>query len=54
MASGVETGLELKLGIWRGCTVWEDGPFTVDTVAEARAAILQHAMGRARPPRPRS
>ena len=44
MASGVETGLELKLGMWRGCTVWEDRPFTVDTVAEARAAILLHAM----------
>ena len=44
MASGAETGLELKLGMWTGCTVWADQPFTVDTVAEARAAILQHAM----------
>ena len=44
MASGVETGLELKLGMWTGCTTWEDQPFTVDTVAEARAAILQYAM----------
>ena len=45
MASGVETGLELQMGTWRGCTVLEDRPFTVETVAEARAAILQYAMG---------
>ena len=47
MASGVETGLELQMGAWRGCTVLEvaeDRPFTVETVAEARAAILLHAM----------
>ena len=44
MASGVEAGLELKLGMWRGCTVWEDQPFHVGTVAEARAAILRYAM----------
>ena len=44
MASSVETGLELKLGTWRGCTAWEDQPFHVETVAEAHAAILQYAM----------
>ena len=44
MASGAETGLELKLGMWTGCTVWADQPFTVDTVAEARASILQYAV----------
>ena len=45
MASGVETGFELKLGMLRGCVMLEDQPFTVETVAEARAAILRYAMG---------
>ena len=44
MSSGVETGFELKLGRLRGCLIWEDQPFVVETVAEARAAILEHAM----------
>ena len=44
MASGVKTDLELKLGMWTGCTVWGDLPFTVDTVVKARAVILQYAM----------
>lgn len=44
MASSFETGLELQLGEWRGCVWCDDPPFTVETVAEARAAILQHAM----------
>ena len=44
MASGVETGFELKLGSLRGCVMLEDRPFRVETVAEARAAILQYAM----------
>ena len=28
----------------RGCVSWEDSPFHVETVAEARAAILRYAM----------
>ena len=44
MASGVATGFDLKLGSLRGCVMLEDRPFRVETVAEARAAILQYAM----------
>lgn len=44
MASGFETGFELKLGRQKGCVLWETRPFIVETVAEARAAILRHAM----------
>ena len=44
MASGCETGFELKLGMWMGCVMWEDQPFAVETVVEARSAILQYAM----------
>ena len=44
MASDFETGFELKLGNWRGCVMWEGQPFTVETVAEARSAILRYAM----------
>ena len=44
MASGFETGFELKLGNWRGCVMWEDQPFHVETVAEARSAILRYTM----------
>ena len=44
MVPGVETGLELTLGLWRGCVMCEDRPFTVETVAEARSAILRFAM----------
>ena len=44
MATDCETGFELKLGSMTGCMMLEDNPFTVETVAEARSAILQHAM----------
>ncbi len=44
MALGFEAGFELKLGMWRGCVMLEDHPFAVETVAEARSAILQYAM----------
>ena len=44
MASGIETGLELKLASMSGCVMLEDHPFIVETVAEARAAILRHAL----------
>ena len=44
MGADYETGFELKLGNWRGCVSWEDRPFHVKTVAEARAAILRYAM----------
>ena len=44
MASSVETSIELKLGSMSGCMMLEDHPFIVETVAEARAAILQYAM----------
>ena len=44
VASSFETGIELRLGMWRGCTVWEGPPLTVETIAEARSAILRHAM----------
>ena len=44
MAVDGETGFELKLGSLTGCMMLEDKPFTVETVAEARSAILQFAM----------
>jgi hypothetical protein len=44
MATDFEAGFELKLGSLTGCMMLEDNPFTVETVAEARSAILQHAM----------
>ena len=44
MASGFATGFELKLGMWRGCVIDEGWPIAVETVAEARSAILRHAM----------
>ena len=44
MATDYGTGFELKLGNWRGCVSWEDRPLHVETVAEARAAILRYAM----------
>ena len=44
MATDCETGFELKLGSMTGCMMLEDNPFPVETVAEARSAILQHAM----------
>lgn len=44
MATDCETGFELKLGSMTGCMMLEDNPFTVETVAEAHSAILQHAM----------
>ena len=44
MASDFETGFELKLGMWRGCVIDEGWSIAVETVAEARSAILRHAM----------
>ena len=44
MASDFETGFELKLGSLTGCVMLEDHPFHVETVAEARSAILRYAM----------
>ena len=44
MATDLETGFELKLGSLTGCMMLEGNPFTVETVAEARSAILQFAM----------
>ncbi|MDE0161925.1 MAG: hypothetical protein OXL98_09310 [Acidimicrobiaceae bacterium] len=44
MASDFETGFELKLGSLTGCVMLEDHPFHVETVAEARSAILRCAM----------
>ena len=44
MVSGVETGFELKLGSLSGCVMLEDQPFIVETVAEARTAILRYAI----------
>ena len=44
MATDCETGFELKLGSLTGCMMLEDNPFPVETVAEARSAILQFAM----------
>lgn len=44
MATDYGTGLELKLGSLTGCMMLEGNPFTVETIAEARSAILQFAM----------
>ena len=44
MATDCETGFELKLGSLTGCMMLEGNPFTVETVAGARSAILQFAM----------
>ena len=44
MATDYETGFELKLGSLTGCMMLEGNPFTVETIAEARSAILQFAM----------
>ena len=44
MATDYGTGLKLKLGSLTGCMMLEGNPFTVETVAEARLAILQFAM----------
>ncbi len=44
MASDFDTGFELKLGSLTGCVMLEDRPFSVETVAEARSAILKYAM----------
>ena len=41
---GLATGFELTLGSLRGCVMIEGESSFVGTVAEARAAILQHAM----------
>ena len=44
MATDYETGFELKLGMLTGCMMLEGHPFAVETVAEARSAILRYAM----------
>ena len=44
MASDFQTGFEIKLGILTGCVMLEDHPFAVETIAEARSAILQYAI----------
>ena len=38
------SGFEISMGSLRGCVMWEGEPVTVDTVGDARAAILQYAM----------
>lgn len=45
MTSDRKTGFELTLGTLVGCVLDEGRSFVVETVAEARSAILQHAMG---------
>lgn len=44
MATNCETSFRLTLGSQSGCVMTPDNHFTVETVAEARAIILQHAM----------
>ena len=44
MKSSTETGFELRLGGQQGCVPHWDPPRTVKTVAEARSAILRHAL----------
>jgi len=44
MASDFETGFELKLGSLTGCVLLEPRSFAVETVVEARSAILRCAM----------
>ena len=44
MAAERRSGLELKLGNWRGCVVMDDTRLVVETVAEARSAILRYAL----------
>ena len=44
MASDFETGFEIKLGSLTGCVMLEDHPIAVETVDEARSAILRCAM----------
>ncbi len=44
MASDFDTDFKIKLGSLTGCVMLEDRPFAVETVAEARSAILQYAM----------
>ena len=44
MTTDLEAGFELRLSSLTGCMLLEGNPFTVETVAEVRSAILQHAM----------
>ena len=43
MTSSFGTGFEIKLGSLTGCVMLENRPFTVETIAEARSAILRYA-----------
>ena len=45
MASDFKTGFEIKLGMMMGCLISEGEFFHVETIADARAIILRHAMG---------
>ena len=44
MTTDLDTGFELTLGSWRGCLMLDELPAVVETVAEARSAILRYAM----------
>ena len=45
MGTNIDTRFEIRLGGLRGCVMYDDLPREVDSVAEAREAILAHAMG---------